>query len=55
MLDTKLDAIRAYRSQEQIEVLVEVQRSAGPVEYLREVQFNFYSPQQYEGLFLKGS
>ena len=55
MLDTKLDAIRAYRSQEQIEVLVEVQRNAGPVEYLREVQFNFYSPKQYESLFLKGS
>jgi LmbE family N-acetylglucosaminyl deacetylase len=52
MLETKLDAIRAYRSQEQIDLLIEVQRNAGPVEYIREVQFNFYSPKQYERLFL---
>jgi len=55
MLDKKLDAIRAYRSQEQIDLLVEVQRRAGPVEYVREVQFNFYSPKQYEGLFRNGA
>jgi len=52
MLDTKLDAIGAYRSQEQIDLLIEAQRSAGPVEYLREVLFNIYSPQKYEKLFL---
>ena len=53
MLQTKLDAIRAYQSQEQIDLLIEVQRNAGPVEYIREVQFNIYSPKQYEGLFLE--
>jgi LmbE family N-acetylglucosaminyl deacetylase len=51
MLKRKLDAIRAYASQEQIDVLVNVQREIGAVEYLREVQFNFYSPKAYEKLF----
>lgn len=51
MLERKLEAIRAYASQEQIEVLIEAQRSAGPQEYLRELKFNFYSPRQYEALF----
>jgi LmbE family N-acetylglucosaminyl deacetylase len=51
MLQRKLDAIKAYASQEQIEVLIAVQREVGPVEYLREVQFNFYAPKQYEKLF----
>jgi len=51
MLETKLQAILAYASQEQIEVLIDVQREVGPVEYVREVAFNFYSPQQYHSLF----
>ena len=51
MLQRKLEAIRAYASQEQIELLIDVQQQAGPVEYIREVQFNFYSPKQYDGLF----
>jgi len=51
MLQRKLDAIRVYASQEQIELLVDVQRQAGPVEYLREMQFHFYQPQQYAGMF----
>ncbi|GAB4133202.1 MAG: PIG-L family deacetylase [Thermogutta sp.] len=50
-LDRKLSAIRAFSSQEQIEVLVEVQRRTGPVEYIREVAFNFYSPEKYADLF----
>lgn len=52
MLDRKLQAIRAFVSQEQIEILVAEQRKAGPAEYLREVPFKFYSPKQYETLFL---
>jgi len=51
MLERKLEAIRAYASQEQIEVLIDVQRQVGPVEYIREVQFNFYAPEQYDRLF----
>jgi LmbE family N-acetylglucosaminyl deacetylase len=52
MLDRKIQAIQAFASQEQIEVLVAEQRKAGPVEYLREVRFKFYSPKDYEPLFL---
>ena len=37
-------AIRAYASQEQIDAVVEIQRAVGPVEYLRELKFRFYSP-----------
>jgi LmbE family N-acetylglucosaminyl deacetylase len=51
MLERKLRGIGAYVSQEQIDVLIDVQRRAGPVEYIREVQFNFYSPQKYTRLF----
>lgn len=51
MLDKKLEGIRSYASQRQIELLVDVQRKAGPVEYIREVHFKFYSPQAYHNLF----
>jgi LmbE family N-acetylglucosaminyl deacetylase len=51
LLEQKLAGIRAYASQEQIELLVDVQRAAGPVEYIREVAFHFYSPQAYDKLF----
>ena len=53
MLETKIQAIMAYASQEQIGALVEIQRATGPVEYLRELQFRFYSPKQYSGLFAR--
>jgi LmbE family N-acetylglucosaminyl deacetylase len=55
LLERKFTGIRAYASQEQIDLLVEVQRKAGPVEYLREVEFNVLSPGQYEELFLSPS
>ena len=51
MLETKLQGILSYASQEQIASLVEIQRQAGPVEYLRELEFHFYSPQKYHPLF----
>ena len=53
MLETKLNGIMAYASQEQIDGLIKVQRNAGPVEYIREVAFQFYSPQKYHPLFTK--
>jgi len=53
MLEAKLDAIRAFASQEQIEAVVSIQRNNGPVEYLRQLAFHFYDPQQYHGLFAK--
>ena len=54
MLETKLKAIMAYGSQEQIGTLVENQRAAGPVEYIRELKFRFYAPKQYHELFSRG-
>jgi LmbE family N-acetylglucosaminyl deacetylase len=55
MLETKIQAIMAYGSQEQISSLVEIQRATGPVEYLRELKFRFYSPKQYNELFARTS
>ncbi len=51
MLETKLAAIRAFASQEQIEAVVSIQRNVGPIEYLRELHFRFYNPAQYHPLF----
>ena len=53
MLETKLEAVLAYASQEQIGELVEIQRAGGPVEFLRELEFRFYTPQRYEALFAR--
>ncbi len=53
MLEAKLSAIAAFASQEQIEAVVSIQREAGPIEYLRELEFHFYRPQQYHALFAR--
>ncbi len=53
MLQTKLQAILAYASQEQIGACLEIQRAIGPVEYLRELKFRLYAPQQYNELFAR--
>jgi LmbE family N-acetylglucosaminyl deacetylase len=53
MLETKLQGILAFASQEQIGTLVDVQRNAGPIEYFRELEFRFYSPQAYHPLFTR--
>ena len=55
MLETKLQGIMAYASQEQIESVVAIQRDVGPIEYLRELEFHFYHPQQYHALFTRAS
>ncbi len=47
----KLDAIRCYRSQRQIERTISSIEESGPVEYYRDIEFGFYSPMEYEGLF----
>jgi LmbE family N-acetylglucosaminyl deacetylase len=49
--ERKLQSIAAYRSQTQIARLVETIRAAGPVEYVRALNFRFYSPTNYKGLF----
>lgn len=53
MLQKKLDGIWAYASQEQIASLVKIQSDVGPIEYLRELDFHFYLPGQYHGLFTR--
>lgn len=47
----KLESIAAFESQNQIAKLVENVREDGPYEYLREVNFHFYSPKNYRQLF----
>ncbi|HPS00184.1 MAG TPA: PIG-L family deacetylase [Candidatus Sumerlaeota bacterium] len=51
MLQRKLAAIAAFASQKQIGLIVEQMREGGPVEYLHEMHFQFYSPSVYENLF----
>jgi len=51
VLETKLASIAAYKSQLQIAALVENVRKGGAYEYLREVQFSFYSPNTYKARF----
>ncbi|MEO6436685.1 MAG: PIG-L family deacetylase [Tepidisphaeraceae bacterium] len=49
--EKKLAGILAYRSQLQIAKLVEIVRSAGAYEYLREMNFRFYSPNHHKAAF----
>jgi LmbE family N-acetylglucosaminyl deacetylase len=49
--EAKLRGIEAYRSQLQIERLVAMIRQAGPYEYLRELNFRFYSPANHRRAF----
>ena len=51
LLEKKLAGIRAYQSQEQIELLVDVQRKAGPKEFIREARFDIFQPDQCDALF----
>lgn len=51
LFERKLESIAAYQSQTQIARLVEQIRQAGPVEYVRELNFKFYSPDNYKHLF----
>ena len=49
--EKKLAGIEAYRSQLQIAQLVDNMRKAGPFEYLREMNFRFYSPENHKRAF----
>lgn len=51
LFERKLQSIAAYQSQTQISRLVEQIRKAGPVEYVRELNFRFYTPDNYKHLF----
>ena len=54
MLERKLEAISAFESQRQIGALVARLREGGPVEHLREIEFHFYSPSDYDADFMEG-
>jgi len=51
LFEAKLSAIAAYASQKQIQTLVNRLREAGPVEFFRNLQVEFYRPIHYRALF----
>ena len=51
LLELKLNSIFVYKSQEQIELTIEMQRKAGTREYLREVRFDLFEPEKCAPLF----
>ncbi len=51
MLKKKLDAIAAFQSQRQITSVLNIVKGAGPVEYIRELKFKLYNPNEYKILF----
>jgi len=53
LLEKKLDAIAAFKSQQQIASLIDIVRRSGPYEYLRELNFKLYQPAAYYDMFEK--
>jgi LmbE family N-acetylglucosaminyl deacetylase len=51
LLDKKLKAIAAFRSQKQISSLIENVRNCGPEEYIRSIDFKLYDPASYRNKF----
>lgn len=51
VFERKLGAILKYRSQEQIQSIVDAVRQAGPWEFIRNVEFNLYNPLKYRQRF----
>jgi LmbE family N-acetylglucosaminyl deacetylase len=49
--EKKLQSIAAFKSQKQIATLIENVRKAGPQEYVRKINFQFYHPETYHHLF----
>jgi len=49
--ENKLKSVEAYRSQAQIAALVAATRAAGPYEYVRNIEFQLYSPNNYRQMF----
>lgn len=47
----KLAAVDSFQSQKQIRLLVEKLKENGPYEYLRDIDFDYYSPGCYRSLF----
>jgi LmbE family N-acetylglucosaminyl deacetylase len=49
--EKRLQAITLFKSQQQIELVVEGIRRAGGVEYLHEAVFDIYRPEEYQSVF----
>ncbi|MBL8027855.1 MAG: PIG-L family deacetylase [Fibrobacteres bacterium] len=49
--EKKLQSILEYKSQEQIQSLVDAVRATGPWEFLKNVEFNLYSPMRHKQRF----
>lgn len=51
LLEKKLEGISAYKSQEQIDLLVSGIRNGGPQEYVKEMRFDIIQPKKYNSMF----
>lgn len=51
LFEKKINALLAYRSQEQIGMMIDLQRKVGPKEFIREVRFDIFQPEECEKLF----
>jgi LmbE family N-acetylglucosaminyl deacetylase len=49
--EKKLKAIRAFKSQAQIQSLIDAVRKTGPGEFLKNIQFNLYNPLRHQQRF----
>lgn len=49
--DKKLKAIGQFQSQKQIDKMVDMLEAAGPMEYLRPIEFGLYDPRVYRRMF----
>ena len=51
LYERKIEAIREFKSQLQIESLIQIVADAGPYEYFKTLEFNMYNPSEYFDLF----
>ncbi|MDO4586273.1 MAG: PIG-L family deacetylase [Planctomycetia bacterium] len=51
LFERKINSILAYRSQEQIELTVQIQRNTGCKEFIREMRFDLFDPDESNKLF----
>ena len=51
IFEKKINALLAYKSQEQIEQMIKLQRQTGPKEFIREVRFDIFQPEECNKLF----
>lgn len=52
-LEKKLKAIKSFKSQKQIDSLIDIVQDSGPYEYYRELHYRLYQPAMYYDMFEK--